>query len=227
VQQPFGCELIRTTGEHLFWFVGQDWTDACLLQPGDLLCTRDGHTVAVQECFDTGEYETVYNCRVADYHTYFVGDEGWGFSVWAHNTCNAQRTTYGSDELSSIALGARRSGRLLRRHNAVVAEYMDRAGNLQRKLFKNVQADSQLGRRGLHAEQVMDAWFQKRRISPDQVRRIYSEYYPCTQGCRQLLRSHYPNAQLLWSFTYDQPGGPLTTRGRLFRGRLLDQLGLP
>jgi hypothetical protein len=28
----------------------------------------------------------VYNCRVAEYHTYFVGDEGWGFSVWAHNS---------------------------------------------------------------------------------------------------------------------------------------------
>jgi hypothetical protein len=34
---------------------------------------------------DTGEYETVYNVRVADYHAYFVGAEGWGFGVWAHN----------------------------------------------------------------------------------------------------------------------------------------------
>jgi hypothetical protein len=77
--------LIRTTGEHPFYIVGKGWTDACLLQPGDLLCSRDGSTVAVQECFDTGEYETVYNCRVAEYHTYFVGDESWPFSVWAHN----------------------------------------------------------------------------------------------------------------------------------------------
>jgi hypothetical protein len=29
----------------------------------------------------------VYNGRVAEYHTYFVGDEGWGFSLWAHNNC--------------------------------------------------------------------------------------------------------------------------------------------
>ena len=27
----------------------------------------------------------VYNLRVADYHTYFVGDESWGFALWAHN----------------------------------------------------------------------------------------------------------------------------------------------
>ena len=27
----------------------------------------------------------VYNLRVADWHTYFVGCDEWGFSVWAHN----------------------------------------------------------------------------------------------------------------------------------------------
>jgi hypothetical protein len=32
-----------------------------------------------------GPVSTVYNVRVADYHTYFVGKEEWGFSVWAHN----------------------------------------------------------------------------------------------------------------------------------------------
>jgi hypothetical protein len=34
---------------------------------------------------DTGEYEVVYNLRVADHHTYFVGCDEWGFSAWAHN----------------------------------------------------------------------------------------------------------------------------------------------
>jgi len=27
----------------------------------------------------------VYNCWVAEYHTYFVGDQEWGFSIWSHN----------------------------------------------------------------------------------------------------------------------------------------------
>ncbi|MEJ5277470.1 MAG: hypothetical protein WHU94_16335, partial [Thermogemmata sp.] len=31
----------------------------------------------------------LYNLRVADYHTYFVGDAHWDFSVWAHNSYNA------------------------------------------------------------------------------------------------------------------------------------------
>jgi hypothetical protein len=41
--------------------------------------------VAVEECYDTGEYERVYNLKVSDFHTYFVGCDEWGFSVWAHN----------------------------------------------------------------------------------------------------------------------------------------------
>jgi hypothetical protein len=42
--------------------------------------------VAVQELSDTGDYQELYNLRVAQYHTYFVGEEEWRFSVWAHNT---------------------------------------------------------------------------------------------------------------------------------------------
>jgi hypothetical protein len=38
---------------------------------------------------ETARYEKVYNLRVADYHTYFVGDADWGFAVWAHNACGA------------------------------------------------------------------------------------------------------------------------------------------
>ena len=33
----------------------------------------------------TGSWETVYNFRIAEFHTYFVGCDEWGFSVWAHN----------------------------------------------------------------------------------------------------------------------------------------------
>ena len=29
----------------------------------------------------------MYNFRIADYHTYFVGGAAWGFDVWAHNRC--------------------------------------------------------------------------------------------------------------------------------------------
>ncbi|MCZ2341094.1 MAG: HINT domain-containing protein, partial [Bacteroidales bacterium] len=51
---------------------------------------EDGSTVLVEAVVDTGTVEVVYNLRVADWHTYFVGGEDWGFSVWAHNEYSVQ-----------------------------------------------------------------------------------------------------------------------------------------
>ncbi|MFQ3593259.1 MAG: hypothetical protein SNJ82_08745 [Gemmataceae bacterium] len=61
------------------------------------------------EAYDTGEYETVYNCRVADYHTYFAGDETWTFSVWAHHAACAIEIKDGKYRLRN-----KETGRLLR-----------------------------------------------------------------------------------------------------------------
>jgi hypothetical protein len=76
---------IRTTTEHPFWVLGKGWVEASQLLRCDLLCGRAGQLVAVEDVVDTGEYETVYNVRVADFHTYFVGCPEWGWSAWAHN----------------------------------------------------------------------------------------------------------------------------------------------
>jgi hypothetical protein len=78
-------QTIRTTPEHPFWVQGEGWLPADLLQPGDALATLGGEWITVAEAFDTGEYETVYNCRVAEWHTYFVGGEEYVTAVWAHN----------------------------------------------------------------------------------------------------------------------------------------------
>jgi hypothetical protein len=43
------------------------------LRVGDALRSHDGHWLAVEAVRDTGREEVVYNCRVAEYHTYFVG----------------------------------------------------------------------------------------------------------------------------------------------------------
>ncbi len=83
-------QAIRTTGEHPFWVYNKGWLPAKQLQPGDMLVGRDGQIMPVGEVYDTGEYETVYNLRVAEHHTYFVGSPEWGFSVWAHNADYAE-----------------------------------------------------------------------------------------------------------------------------------------
>jgi hypothetical protein len=61
-----GGQVIRTTPEHPFFPLRtMDWTPAAELQTGDVLRgeTGDIHVEAIE---DTGEYATVYNCRVAD-----------------------------------------------------------------------------------------------------------------------------------------------------------------
>jgi hypothetical protein len=80
--------VIRTTAEHPFYVWDKGWTAAHALQAGDRLRSDDGQTVTVETVCASGVVETVYNCRVAEYHTYFVSGADWGFSVWAHNKCN-------------------------------------------------------------------------------------------------------------------------------------------
>jgi hypothetical protein len=79
--------VIRTTAEHPFWVAGLGWIAAGELKPGQLLSSHDGNWLPVEAVTFTGECVPVYNIRVEEDHTYFVGCEEWGFSVWAHNTC--------------------------------------------------------------------------------------------------------------------------------------------
>ena len=82
--------VIRTTAEHPFYVDGRGWVTCNELRLGDRLLTEDGTTQVVNDLLDSGEWETVYNLRIADFHTYFVGGEDWGFGVWAHNKCGPE-----------------------------------------------------------------------------------------------------------------------------------------
>jgi hypothetical protein len=83
VKLPDGV-TISTTAEHPFWVIGKGWVWAGDLEPGDHLLGEDGREVAVEGITQTGQFEKVYNLRVADNHPYFVGGDGWGFSAWVH-----------------------------------------------------------------------------------------------------------------------------------------------
>jgi hypothetical protein len=76
---------IGTTLEHPFYVPEQGWVAVAHLRVGSELALRDGSTVRVEAIVDDGEYAEVYNFRIAGTHTYFVGCDEWGFSVWAHN----------------------------------------------------------------------------------------------------------------------------------------------
>ncbi|VTS04884.1 polymorphic toxin-type HINT domain-containing protein [Tuwongella immobilis] len=83
-------QLIETTAEHPFWVVGRGWTPVWELSIGDCLRTIAGESVSIEGVHETDRRQTVYNLQVSDYHTYFVGCQEWGFSVWAHNACTLQ-----------------------------------------------------------------------------------------------------------------------------------------
>jgi hypothetical protein len=83
--------VIGTTDEHPFFVQGKGWTPLSEIRPGDVIRTDSGW-VPVTKIENTGRYEKVYNLRVQDYHTYFVGGEDWGFAVWAHNAYDATST---------------------------------------------------------------------------------------------------------------------------------------
>src|SRR5262249_25832194 len=80
-----GGRVIRTTGPHPFYVKDQGWRAAGELQAGDQLRSHDGSWLPVEAVTDSGDAAPVYNLRVADYHTYFVGSRAWAFSAWAHN----------------------------------------------------------------------------------------------------------------------------------------------
>lgn len=80
--------VIGTTAEHPHFVKGKGWIPAGEIQPGDQFRSHDRQWVTVEDIYDTGEIKTVYNVRVSEHHTYFVGERDWGFSVWAHNTCD-------------------------------------------------------------------------------------------------------------------------------------------
>jgi hypothetical protein len=52
---------------------------------GDQLVSSQGLLVPIESISNLNEITTVYNLRVADHHTYFVGGALWGWDVWVHN----------------------------------------------------------------------------------------------------------------------------------------------
>ncbi|HEY1190682.1 MAG TPA: polymorphic toxin-type HINT domain-containing protein, partial [Gemmata sp.] len=101
-----GGIVIGTTGEHPFFVRDKGWTAAQELRPGDELALMAPGWVKVEGIEDTGRIDTVYNLEVEDDHTYFVGCDEWGFSVWAHNAeCVIVRTPEGTYRLAQNTKG--------------------------------------------------------------------------------------------------------------------------
>lgn len=77
-------EEITTTFDHPFYVKGKGFINATNLWIGAELVNKDGCTIVVENIFKEyleGQTTKVYNFKVDDYHTYFVGNN----YIWVHN----------------------------------------------------------------------------------------------------------------------------------------------
>lgn len=78
-------EEIITTFDHPFYVKGKGFVNATNLWIGAELINKDGHTIVVENIFKEyleDQVAKVYNFKVDDYHTYFVGSNG----ILVHNS---------------------------------------------------------------------------------------------------------------------------------------------
>jgi hypothetical protein len=109
-------QSIKTTAEHPFYVPAQGkFVVAGELQVGEQLVGHDGKLVQIESIGSTGEVTTVYNLRVADFHTYFVGGTIWGWDAWVHNASYSVRA-FAGERQARAGSGARHllwGGRML------------------------------------------------------------------------------------------------------------------
>lgn len=84
----FSCSILSCSRAalHPFYVPAQErFVPAGELQVGDQLVNSQGVLAPIESISNLNEITTVYNLRVADQHTYFVGGALWGWDVWVHN----------------------------------------------------------------------------------------------------------------------------------------------
>jgi RHS repeat-associated protein len=121
-----GGQDIGTTEEHPVWVEGKGWRMVKELQVGDRLTDHEGNSVLLEAIRATATTTRVYNVRVAEFSTYFVGSREWGFSVWAHNA-DYQPSLFGFDVDPSVTVpkGVRRLAVLI--HSTLAPRLKDLA----------------------------------------------------------------------------------------------------
>ena len=74
-------ELFETTDDHPWWVPGQGWKTTDELTLGMEVMTKDGRKMVVASLVHTDRKDATYNLTVADFETYFVGENG----ILVHN----------------------------------------------------------------------------------------------------------------------------------------------
>lgn len=85
---------IQSTIEHPFWIEGKGYVEAEELEIGDKIVCFAEENIRIEEVekieiFLSEDSIVVYNLRIAEWHTYFVGELG----IWVHNATNNYQDT--------------------------------------------------------------------------------------------------------------------------------------
>ena len=100
VHLTIGGEVITTTHEHPFYVAGKGFVNAGKLRTCDILLDSKQNKLTIDDIsFETSEETTtVYNFKVEDYNTYYVGKA----VVYVHNLdCGKTSTAFDQDEFAS------------------------------------------------------------------------------------------------------------------------------
>jgi hypothetical protein len=101
-----------------------------------------------------------------------------------------------------------------------VAQFVNKAGELETKAFTTVRNEIQIQVLGydklgldfsikVHSEKIMLAWLEKNGIDFRQVIGIFSELQPCAlidHECNVLIKKNFPNAKIEYSHLYPGTG---------------------
>jgi hypothetical protein len=203
-----GGRLIGTTAEHPFYVADRGWLPAAELRIGDWVVAERGDPIRVEGIADSGRVETVYNLEVEDDHTYFVGEESWGFAVWAHNayakrmsgSAKAAKARQYADDVK--AGRATDWGNLTPKQQRAIKEYAVNKGMIDGKLLHGNShsvatpavgyklVDRTTGEILKFGETTLPG---STRYSQKYLKKINAEFVPMTQGTKAQMHAWQHN----------------------------------
>jgi RHS repeat-associated protein len=127
----------ETTDDHPWWIAGQGWKKTAELVAGMAVVTKDGRGMVIASVVETDRTDATYNLTVADFETYFVGEQ----RVLVHNCPTGSYTnTHESGKTydgKGDANRAKASGdRLAKQHNDPLAKTETQTAPNDRESFK-------------------------------------------------------------------------------------------
>ncbi|MDN3647279.1 polymorphic toxin-type HINT domain-containing protein [Pontixanthobacter aestiaquae] len=139
--------FFETTDDHPWWIAGQGWRKTEELQAGMAVVTRDGRGMVIASVTETDRTDATYNLTVADFETYFVGEQ----RVLVHNCPTGSYTNHHASGKTYDGKGdpsrAKQSGRRVdRQHSDPLVKSDTRSASSDRESFK--QESRNLDRNG-------------------------------------------------------------------------------